>query len=414
LRAADIYSMALKALKDRKLRSALTILGITIGSALIVALVASTGGLTASVSKQIEKIGVTTITISSTSPRFPITDDDIRAVRDIAGVKDVIPYFSRRLSLNYGGNTLSVSLFGIEQGKIQSLYKGIALSRGSLADEYDPTGIVIGSAIANPPSGSFPPVDVNGMLVLQGSASGSASASTYSFLVRGILAPYGAAGFFDIDEAAFMSLTGARMLFSSAYYSGLYVIVESPDAVDSVVASLQNYYGSNARISSPSALLSTVQSVTTQLTYFLGSVAAVSLFVAGVGIANTMYISVVERTREIGILKAIGYRPRQILSLFLAEAAITGVIGGLIGTLAGVLLSFLLGGSLPFFGFRMPGIGFRPGQQATAASTSFSPALSVGLIAFSLSFPVAIAILAGFYPAWRASKMNTVTALKYE
>ncbi|MEM2882773.1 MAG: FtsX-like permease family protein [Candidatus Bathyarchaeia archaeon] len=410
MRAADVYSMALRALKDRKLRSALTILGITIGSALIVALVASTGGLTASVSKQIEKIGITTITISSTSPRFQITDEDVIAVRGIPGVKDVIPYISRRLSLNYGSSSLSVSLFGIEQGKIQSIYKGLALSRGTLADEYDPTGVIIGSAIANPPSESFPPLGVNEMLILQGGAG--SSTSTYSFIVKGILAPYGAAGFLDIDEAVFMSLTGARLLFRSAYYSGLYVIAESADAVDSVVASLQNYYGSSARISSPSALLSTAQSVTTQLTYFLGSIAAVSLFVAGVGIANTMYISVVERTREIGILKAIGYRPRQILSLFLAEAAVTGMIGGLIGTSAGVLLSFLLSGNLPF-GFRVPGIGFRPGQSA-AAGASFSPALSAELVLFSLTFPVAIAILAGLYPAWRASRMDTVIALKYE
>jgi putative ABC transport system permease protein len=411
--------MAFKALKDRKLRSALTVLGIVIGSALIVALVASTGGLTASVTSQIEKIGVTTITVFSTSPRTPITDQDVEAVREIVGVKDVIPYYQQRLTLTSGSDTLSVSLYGIEQNKLQILYKSLVLSQGALADEYDPTGIVIGSGIANPSSGSFPTVGVDDMLILQGSASPSSrSTPTYSFLVKGILAPFGAAGFVNIDETVFLSLNGARLLFGSAYYSGMYAIAESPDAVSSVVTSMQNYFGSNARVTSSSAFLSTVQSITSQLTLFLGSVAAVSLVVAGVGIANTMYISVIERTREIGILKAIGFRPKQILSLFLWEAAVTGMLGSVFGTITGVGLSYLLGGGLPFIGGRRTTgaapSGGGPGQMVAFGSTSFSPVFSAYLIVFSLLFPVAIAVLAGFYPAWRASRMNAVTALKYE
>ncbi len=411
--------MAFKALKDRKLRSALTVLGIVIGSALIVALVASTGGLTASVSSQVEKIGVTTITVFATSTRTPVTDQDIAAVEETVGVKDVIAYYSRRLNLNYGSNSLSVNVYGIEQTKLQSLYKGLTLSNGAYVDDYDPTGVVVGSAIANDPSGIYPAVGVNGMLVLQGTASGNKAAPSYSFIVKGILAAYGAAGFVNIDESVFMSLNGARMIFGSAYYSGLYVIAESPDVVNSVITSLTNYFGGNARITSSSAFLSTVQSITSQLTLFLGSVAAVSLVVAGVGIANTMYISVIERTREIGVLKALGFRPKQIMSLFLAEATVTGMLGSIFGTLAGVGLSFFLGGGLPF-GMRGRttggggGFGGPGGGQSALGSSSFSPVFSVNLMLFSLIFPVAIAVLAGYYPAWRASKLNTVTALKYE
>ncbi len=411
--------MAFKALKDRKLRSALTVLGIVIGSALIVALVASTGGLTASVSAQVEKIGVTTITVFATSQRTPLTDQDIASVEQNVGVKDVIPYYSRRLNLNYGTNSLSVNVFGIEQTKLQLLYKGLELSDGVYVNDYDPTGVVVGSAIANDPSGIFPSVDVNGMLTLQGTATGNKAVPSYSFIVKGVLVTYGAAGFVNIDESAFMSLNGARMLFGSAYYSGLYVIAESPDVVNSVITSLTNYFGGNARITSSSAFLSTVQSITSQLTIFLGSVAAVSLVVAGVGIANTMYISVIERTREIGVLKALGFRPKQIMSLFLAEAAVTGMLGSIFGTLAGVGLSFLLGGGLPFgMGGRTTGggggFGGPGGGQSALGASSFSPVFSVNLILFSLIFPIAIAVLAGYYPAWRASKLNTVTALKYE
>jgi putative ABC transport system permease protein len=417
LKVADYYHMAFKALKDRRLRSSLTVLGIVIGSALIVALVASTSGLSASVKAQIEKVGVTTLSVVSTSARTPITDEDLAVVRDMTGVKDVIPYFSRRLSINYGSNSLSVNLVGLEQEKLQSLYKGLTFAQGSIVDGYDPTSVVVGSAIANPPADTFPPVGMNEMVVLQGTSTGAGAPPSYSFIVRGILEPYGAVGFTNLDETLFTSMA-ARTIFSIKYYSGMYVIAESPEVVDSVVASIQNYFGGNARVFSSSALLQTVQSITGQLTIFLGGVAVVTLVVAAVGITNTMFVSVMERTREIGILKALGYKPRQIMSLFLWEAALTGVIGSIFGTLVGTGLSFFLGGGIPSFSFRPPGSPAGAGARTPAVTSpyggAYSPVFSAELMMFSLTFPIAIAVLAGLYPAWRASRMNAVTALKYE
>lgn len=412
MRISDYYHMAFKALRDRKLRSVLTVLGIVIGSALIVALVASTSGLSASVTSQIEKVGVTTLNVFSTSTRTPITDDDISTVRSFVGVKDVIPYFSRRLSINYGSSSLSVNLIGLDQTKLQALYKGLAFDVGTIVDGFDPTGAVVGSAIANPPPDSFPPVRMNEMVVIQGTATGRGAPPSYTFITKGILAPYGAVGFTNLDEVIFTSLA-ARTIFAIKYYSGIYVIAESPDVVNTVIDSIQNYFGGNARVFSSTALLQTVQSITGQLTLFLGGVAAVTLVVAAVGIANTMFVSVMERTREIGILKAIGYRPKQIMSLFLSEAALTGIMGSIIGTLLGVVLSFFLGGGMSSFSFRPPPMGGSR-TQAQSTGTSYSPVFSTELFAFSLIFPIALAVLAGLYPAWRASRMNAVTALKYE
>lgn len=408
----DYLLMAFKALKDRKLRSALTILGIVIGSALIVALVASTSGLTASVTGQIQKVGVTTLSVFSTSPRIPITDADLDEIKVYAGVSDVIPYVQQRLSITYGSNSLSVTLIGLDQSKIQTLYKGLVLSGNSvLVDSFDPTGAVVGSAIANPSEGMFLPVGLNEMLVLQGQSTGRGTTPSYSFIVKGILEPYGAVGFANLDETVFTSLS-AKTLFSIKYYSGAYVVAESPDVVDSVVTLIQNYFGSNARIFSSSAMLETVQSITSQMTLFMGGVAVVTLVVAAVGITNTMFVSVMERTREIGILKAIGYGPKQILSLFLSEAALTGVVGSIFGTLVGVVLSFFLGGGISSMSFSPPGPG-GPGRSSQSSS-SYAPVFSSELMVFSLIFPIGIAVLAGLYPAWRASRMNAVTALKYE
>jgi len=116
-----------------------------------------------------------------------------------------------------------------------------------------------------------------------------------------------------------------------------------------------------------------------------------------------------ERTREIGILKALGFKGAQIMSMFLTEAGITGVVGGILGTGLGFILAYGMGGSLNFGGGPRFG-GGGPG----AATPSSPPIFSVQLIIFSLSFPIVMSILAGLYPAWRASKMNIVNALKYE
>ncbi|MEM3060822.1 MAG: FtsX-like permease family protein [Candidatus Bathyarchaeia archaeon] len=407
MRPSDVFRMAFKALKDRKLRSTLTILGIVIGSALIVALIASTRGLTANVQAQIEKTGVTTITVMPSSPRTPITDDDVNAIRSIGGIKDVIPYFSYRMSINYGSESIQVALYGLDLDKLSLLYKGLSIANGTLVEMYDPAGAVIGSAIANPPETSFPRVNVNEMLALQES-----SGKTFTFLVKGVLSSYGYVGFANLDETVFITSIAARLLFRSAYYSGIYVIANSPDDVNQVITSLEEYFGDTARIFSSSSLLENLQSITSQLTVFLGGIATVSLIVAGVGITNTMFVSVMERTREIGILKALGYRPRHIMSLFLAEAMLTGIIGSMLGTIAGIILSYQLGGALPLLGgpVRVGG----PQARTASAGTSFLPVISPDLILFSLIFPVALSVLAGLYPAWRASRLNAVAALKFE
>jgi putative ABC transport system permease protein len=215
--------------------------------------------------------------------------------------------------------------------------------------------------------------------------------------------------FSNIDETIFISLQSAQILLKTQYFSGLYVITDTPGDVTAVQQTIESYYGTQVRVMNAGSMLSSVESITSQMTVFLGSIGAVSLFVAAVGITNTMFVSVMERTREIGILKALGYRPKQIMGMFLSEAILSGIVGGVGGTVLGYVLSFVIGGAMPMSGgFSMSG----PGR--TSSSTTFTPVFTPELIAFSLLFPIGIAVLAGLYPAWRASRMNAVVALKYE
>ena len=423
MRTSDIFKLAFKALRDRKLRSFLTILGIMIGSAIILALIASSSGLSAGVQSQVSKIGANTLTVSSARQFFggggnggqsyQLSQQDVSTIKSFPGVSDVIPYYSQRATVSYGSNSISdAQLIGVDTSALFTMYKQLSLYSGSLPDPYDPSAAAVGYSIAFP-TGSSDQLTLNQMvsITLGGSSSGS-----LTFLVKGIFSAYGRVLFSDIDSTVFVSLQSAQILLKTQYFSGLYVITNTAGDITTVQQEIESYYGTNVRVMNAGSMLSSVESITSQMTVFLGSIGAVSLFVAAVGITNTMFVSVMERTREIGILKALGYRPRQIMAMFLSEAALSGVVGGVGGTILGYVLSFILGGSLSssFGSFRMG--GGPPGQasSASASSTTFTPVFTPELIAFSLLFPIGIAILAGLYPAWRASRMNAVVALKYE
>jgi len=413
MRVQDTFVMAFKALKDRKLRSALTILGIVIGTSLIVALVASTTGLTASITTQISKMGVTTLSVTPMNQRVRIVDEDVVKLQSMDYVREVIPYYSSRLQINYGPTTLSVQVTGLDQNLLSTLYQSLELDRGSFTDMYDPTGVVIGSSIARPPEPDYPSVDVNELLILQASST-ARTRPTYAYLIRGVLKPFGSSGFANIDESIFISPLGARLTLKLTTYSGIYVIADSPEGVSFVQAALQEYFGTNARIMGAQAMLETVQSITGQLTLFLGGIAAISLFVAGIGTTNTMFVSIMERTREIGVMRAIGYTSGNILVLFLTEATVSGIVGGFLGTISGILLSFILSGNLTSINLGGSAGRGSPAMGMGGSAMSFHPAITLQLVIFSLLFPIGIAVLAGLYPAWRASKLNIVTALKYE
>jgi putative ABC transport system permease protein len=147
---------------------------------------------------------------------------------------------------------------------------------------------------------------------------------------------------------------------------------------------------------SQASLLTTATSITGILTVFLGGIAGISLLVGGIGIMNIMLVSVVERTREIGLRKALGARNRDIMSQFLAESSFLSLLGGLIGILLGWLISLIIG------------------QIASAAGTALSPAVSINAILLATLFSIAVGLFFGIYPARRAARLEPVEALRYE
>jgi putative ABC transport system permease protein len=421
MQVLDMFKLAAKALLDRKIRSVLTILGIAVGSAIILALIASSSGLNAGITSNIEKTGANVLTLrnsggffeSGSSNNYQLSQQDIDYLKTVPGVTGAYPFYSYSASISSGGTSVRATLVGLDLTALPILYKGLSVAEGSIPLFGDTTSAVVGWGIANPTAGT--PIDLNQMVSMSISGiAGSRSAVSYTVLANAILRQYGSALFANIDDSVFISLQAAQFLSRTPYFTGIYVVVDNTDNVDSVQSTIQTYYSNNVRIISPGQILSSIQGITGQLTVFLGSIGAVSLFVATVGIVNTMYVSVMERTREIGILKAIGYRPKQIMGMFLSEAALTGVIGAICGLILGYVLSFLMGGLLGGLGGGAR-ISFGPGGGGGGGGgIAIQPVFSTELIIFSLVFPVILATIAGLYPAWRASRMNAVAALKYE
>jgi len=416
LRITDLFALAIKALMDRKVRSALTILGIMIGGAIIMALVASSSGLSAGVNSQVSKIGASTLIVRPASAGFvqggqsqyTLSSQDTEILQHIPDVSLVVPYYSKNVQISLGGQVQSGTLWGIEPKMLPVLYKGLSLMAGSYPAATDPTAAVIGNGVAYPVNSDSQLIFVNQAI----SMNVGSTAKGLTFLVKGIFAQYGSVLFTNIDNNVYISFQAAQIILKTPYYSGFFVMVDSPDNVASVQAAIQSQYAANVNIINAGSIVSSVTAITTQMTVFLGAIGAVSLFVAAVGIANTMFVSVMERTREIGVLKAIGYKGSQIMSMFLSEAVLTGIIGGILGTILGYGLAFMLGGDIPLSSF---GRGFRgPGGGAAAPGASAPPVFTPELIIFCLAFPILVSVAAGLYPAWRASKMNPITALKYE
>jgi putative ABC transport system permease protein len=417
MQLVDMFKLAYKALIDRKVRSVLTILGITVGSAIILSLIASSSGLNAGIAANISKTGANILTIrnaggffaSGSSNTYQLSQQDITYLESIPNVVSAYPYYSYGANINNGGESIQATVVAINLDALPILYQGLTVAEGSIPLLGDTTSAAVGWGIANPTSGTPIALHQTVSMSITG-IKGSKGAVPFAVLASGILAQYGTALFANIDDTVYISFLAGQLLSKSPYFTGIYVIVDNTDDVATVQNTIETYYSNNVRVISPGQILSSIQGITGQLTVFLGSIGAVSLFVATVGIVNTMYVSVMERTREIGILKAIGYRPKQIMGMFLSEAALTGVIGAFCGLGLGYALSFLMGGMLGGLGGGRIGFGGGPG----GGGTTIVPVFSAELIIFSLTFPVILATVAGLYPAWRASRMNAVVALKYE
>jgi putative ABC transport system permease protein len=400
MKLSDILFMSGKGLSERKFRFALNLIGIMIGCMAVTGLVSMTQGLNNLVGDQLEMFGPNNIMIMPGSLEMGaglIASEsfnwrDIQTVERVPNIDVVTPLIGGKMcKFTRQGQTRHAFVYGIEAEYFE-IMSGWDVIYGRHIGRGDSAVVVMGYELARPKDETLPTYDVGDRITLTVGAGGFDKDMT--FRIIGILEKQGGiAGMSsDEDQSIFIPLRTCQLLYDEGgEFQYIAASILDSNDMPQVVMDLEEAMGDEVTVMTAESMGEMVGTILGAIEAVLGGVAGISLLVAGVGIINTMTISVMERTREIGILKAIGSKSTEILLLFLSEAIITGLIGGTLGAIVGIGLGQFIGKTI-----EMP--------------VSSSPFLIVGVIIFA----IITTSLSGLYPAWRASSMHPVEALRAE
>lgn len=412
----EIFVLSIDALRERKTRSALTIMMVVVGSSLMVALNGMTAGFSNFINFQFSKLAPNILFVTSAqnnggndpfgggpppAPKITLNEAVVSRIRSLPFIDDVIPSYQAGITLEAGGKTSQTTVFSIDPQKLYVIAPTIEFVEGSSIRQNDPSAILLSDRVANPP-GESTPFAVVGQTVratytFVDPETGKQDSESRSFVVSGIMEPTGNP---TIDSAVvFNRISGNAILQKAGKYDALLVAAESGEYVDAVEEQIRRLYGNDIGITTPEAILETINEFIAGFSSFTTSIALVALFVGAVGIITTLYTSVTERIREIGTMKAIGAQNSFVLVLFLTEALTIGVIGASAGMGVGVM-----GGYVLIAGF----------ASQDPASQNLTPVFLAQDMATVWGLSVGLSVLAGMYPAWRASRTPPIVALRRE
>jgi putative ABC transport system permease protein len=432
MKVPDVFSYSFSAIKLRKLRAALTTLGVVIGIAAIVALLSITQGLQTTITDQLERgLAADTLIVvpgsnalgggagggggfgggigggSTSAPLYINYTDEIDALSpDIVTSLAVIQKSGYLQNASNATRQVN-SIVGVNFSQYASTYSTtFVAASGSVPLDPSDNDIVVGARVSDP--------RLNGTLFVQADEAVSLiwtnntiipfANETYTAHASAVLDRIGGFGLAGpSDTGVYVPLSQAERFFGTDEADMIIVKLKSSDAavVNSTSKAITDYFGNEVSVISATAVQSLLTTIFSTISLFLGGIAAISLLVAGIGIMNIMIVSLIERTREIGILKALGMKSRTVLYIFLTESIIIGLIGAVIGVISGWALANVV--SL-FLG--------RGGIIGSALT--ITPILTPEVMLGGLGFGVGISVIFALYPAWRASKLKPVEALRYE
>jgi putative ABC transport system permease protein len=379
--------MAWKSISTNKMRSFLTMLGIIIGVAAVIALVAVGQGTTAKVTEQVASLGTNLLTVNITGrgAATALTFEEAQAYADIPGVQGVSPIINGRISAKYGNVVKSVPLEGITPD--YELVRGFHVQSGrfitGLDIDYRQRVALIGTTTAQ-------------NLKLDDPVGQTIRINGQSYTIVGLLMPKGNSLGGSNDDKILIPITSAERLLRVKGIRSIYIQAETPEMVAPVKEALEadlqgKFKGSTTAytVFDQQEMLSTMSSIANTMALALGGIAGISLLVGGIGIMNIMLVSVSERTREIGIRKAIGAKKRDILLQFLIESMVLGGLGGLVGIMIGV-----------------------GGASLAGRLTDMSVSISWSVAVFAFVFSLGIGVFFGMFPANKAAKLRPIEALR--
>ncbi|MCW3998701.1 MAG: ABC transporter permease [Candidatus Bathyarchaeota archaeon] len=433
MRSSDIFGYSFNAIRLRKLRAALTTLGVVIGIAAIVALLSITQGLEASLTSQLnEGLAADTLVVtagggfadfsnqgSTSGGGFSgLSNDDsgfALYLNDTEIISDLSPDIVATAGvISHSGYVQtadldeSVTIYGVDFATYEEIYSNTFVAQdGSIPSNPDLDEAIVGARVVDPGDNSTLYFGVGDHINLTWTNSSAypLTNQTTTMVVSGVLEEVGGLTLSGpSDSGVYIPLEKAEDFLGSAKCSMIVLkLTDSSDAtIDSVTEAIKDHYGSNVSVLSSTSMLSMINTIFSTIQLFLLGIAGISLLVAGVGIMNIMIVSMIERTREIGTLKALGMKSRTVLSIFLGESAIIGVIGAVIGIIAGYGLAVAVAQIL--------GSGLLGGGGGLTITPTLTPLVLLG----AFGFGIGVSVIFALYPAWKASKLKPVEALRYE
>ncbi len=380
----NILKLSLKAIWNNKMRSFLTMLGIIIGVMAVVILVSITQNATTGITDSISDMGSDQITATVTSDDVTITADSLESLANNFTISGVAPVITTSQSVRHKDTSGNFSVVGVTTGYFD--VQDITIQSGRLFVESDmewktPVA-VIGTEVATDLFGTWDAV------------GGTISFGDRNYTVIGVLEEQGSSLVGSDDSKILIPYTTAERVTGQSSVGTFYIQATSADTVNMAINMVESFLLQATRdedaftVSNQSEVLDTMDDVTNTMSLLLGGIAAISLLVGGIGIMNIMLVSVTERTREIGIRKAVGARRRHILLQFLAESCILSVLGGLVG-----------------LGLSFVAVTVYNAIMGSGAAMNWS----IGMAA--IAFCAVIGVLFGSYPAAKASKLQPIEAL---
>lgn len=400
----ESFLMAWASIVANRMRSILTMLGIIIGVAAVITLVSIGNGVNKQVTDSISSLGSNLLIVMPGAPRTPgvrpsaasqksLKVADYEAIAKMDEVKEASPVTNGSYTVIYENQNTNTTVSGVDLSyqDINSLtMKDGHFFTQKQIDTRERVAI-IGSTVAKNLYGTDSPIGT------------TIRVKNIPFTVIGVLESKGSSAMgADQDDIILIPYTTAmERVEGKDYLRTIYVAAKDGTNMDRLQADIENLLRVRHKIKDPnlddfnitnmSSIMKTMQETTSTLTLFLGAVAAISLIVGGIGIMNIMLVSVTERTREIGVRKALGATYRVIVTQFLIEAVVISLMGGIIGIIIGVLTAY-----------------------GISAATKMQTVISIPTIIASFAFSMGIGLIFGLYPAQKAAKLNPIDALHYE
>ncbi len=399
---------AMQSLASNKLRSALTILGIVIGVAAVIAMLAVGNGAQQTITGSISGIGTNLLFVFQgnfseevRNPK-PLTLEDVAAIKDeflAPSVEAAAPVINGSREVTFSRERKTTQIYGVTPEYLT--VRNLGLLEGEPIND---------SHLLERASVALLGVDVADALfgTREGLVGQTIRIEGQPFRVIGVLESKGGSAFGSQDDIVLLPFTTAQTRLlrrSSNRVDIIFVQATSPDTVRAAANEVSDILRQRHRVEigaddftvfTQEDFVATARTITSVLTIFLGGIAAISLLVGGIGIMNIMLVSVTERTREIGLRKALGARRRDILIQFLTESSLLSLIGGVIGIGLGWLIAFVVG------------------RIAAANNTELVPLVGLDAILLATLFSTAVGLFFGIYPANRAANLQPVEALRYE